>query len=67
MPGIHSIRRYINSHTIITYFRVSNDNRQRKINLSVLPALLLAKIYNQLMHNNGFMHIFSNYDGGVKT
>jgi hypothetical protein len=67
MSSMHSIHRYRNSNTIMTYFGVANDNRQRKINLSILIALLLAKIYNELMHNNGFIHIFSNHDGGVKN
>lgn len=60
MPIMHSILRYRNSNTIIiTYFRIATVNRQRKIPLSILPALLLAKIYNELMHNNSFMRIFS--------
>jgi hypothetical protein len=67
MPHMHSIARYRRSNKIMIYFIIANDNRQRKINLSILLALLLAKIYNERMHSDGFMYIFSNYDCDVKN
>ena len=40
---IRIILRYRNSHTILIYFEVSNDNEQQKKYLSIALALLLAK------------------------
>src|SRR5919109_4604156 len=67
IPHMHSTARYRRSNKIVIYFIIANDNRQRKIDLSILLALLLAKIYNERMHSGGFMHIFSNYDCDVKN
>jgi hypothetical protein len=59
MSRMRSIAGYRSSKKIMIYFIVTNDNRQRKINLSILLALLLAKTYSELMHSDDFMHIFS--------
>jgi hypothetical protein len=67
IPHMDSIATYRSSNKIIIYFIVANDNQQRKIDLSILLALLLAKIYNERMHSGSFMHIFSNYDCDVKN
>ena len=42
MSSMHSIARYGNSHTIMIYSKVPNDNGQGKTHLSILLALLLA-------------------------
>jgi hypothetical protein len=44
MEHIHSIAKYRSNNTVMIYFIVANDNRQRQINLSILLALLLAMI-----------------------
>jgi hypothetical protein len=60
MQHIHSIARYRrNRNKIMVYLIVANNNRPGKINLSILLALLLAKIYNERIHSKGFMCIFS--------
>ena len=61
---MHSIAR--NSNELTSYFKVANDKLERKINLSILLVLLLAEIYNERIYSDDFLHIFSNYDGGVK-
>jgi hypothetical protein len=64
---MHSIDRYKSSNKIMIYFMGTNDNQQRKINLSIVLTLLLAKTYNELTHSDGFMHILSNCDCDVKN
>ena len=64
---MHSIARYRSSNKIMIYFIVANDNRQRKINLSVLLIVLLAKTYNELTPSDSFMHILTNCDCDVKN
>ena len=59
MSRMHSIAEYRSSKKIMIYFISTIDNRQRKINLSILLALLLAKTHSELMHSDRFMHIFS--------
>ena len=43
IPTICIVLRYRNSHTILIYFEVPNDNEQKKKYLSIILALLLAK------------------------
>ncbi len=67
MSHMRSIAGYRSSNKIIIYFIVANDNGQRKINLSILLVLPRAKTYNELMHRDGFMHIFYNCDCDIKN
>jgi hypothetical protein len=67
MSHMHSIDRYKSSNKIMIYFMGTNDNQQRKINLSIVLTLLLAKTYNELTHSDGFMHILSKCDCDVKN
>jgi len=59
MLRMHSLAGYRSSKKRMIYFIVTNDNRQRKINLSILLGLLLTKTHSELMHSDRFMHIFS--------
>ncbi len=43
IPTIRIVLRYRNSHTVLIYFEVPNDNEQQKKYLSIILALLLAK------------------------
>jgi hypothetical protein len=43
IPTISIVLRYRNSHTILIYFEVQNDNEHQKKYLSIILALLLAK------------------------
>ena len=56
MSHMRSIAKYRSSNKIIIYFIVANDNGQRKINLSILLVLPLAKTYNELMHRDGLIY-----------
>jgi hypothetical protein len=67
MSHTRSTARYRSSNKIIVYFIVANDSRLRKIKLSILLVLLLAKTYSELTHSDDFMHILSNCDCDVKN
>jgi hypothetical protein len=49
-----------NSNELTTYFKVAKDEPESKINLPILLALLLAKIYNERIYSDDFTHVFSN-------
>jgi hypothetical protein len=58
--GMCPPRGYRNSNKLMIYFVVMNNyNCQINIGLSILVALLLAKICNEIMYGNNFMHVFS--------
>jgi hypothetical protein len=60
MQHMYSVARYRRSVNEITlYVILVNNNTEREINLSILLALLLSRIYNKFAHSGGFMHIFS--------
>jgi hypothetical protein len=43
IPTVRIVLRYRNSHTLLVYFELPNDNEQQKKYLSIILALLLAK------------------------
>jgi hypothetical protein len=59
MSCMHFLAGYRRGKKIMICFMVTNDNQQRRINLSILLGLLLARTYSELMHRDGLMHIFS--------
>jgi hypothetical protein len=59
MSCMHFLGGYRRSKKIMICFIITNDNRQRRINLSILLGLMLARTYSELMHRDGLMHIFS--------
>jgi hypothetical protein len=58
MQSMRPISRYRKTRNKIkNYLILADNNRQRKINISALLALMFAKIYNECAHSEGFMHI----------